>query len=142
MSKMHRYKLMHKKSSDDSSQNIKKEVNENEPKVMVKKTKRRSKSKPPGPEQKTLGRRLKKPHACHFCRKRFLHLKTLQVHRRSREGVRPSLECRYCLLAVTGLQALDTHEQTHEGPRPYLCTICAKGVLQLGDLCTTGTVFV
>ncbi|CAG9574089.1 unnamed protein product [Danaus chrysippus] len=76
----------------------------------------------------------KRPHACEYCQKRFLHLETLQVHKKSHSGETLRHECHYCLTELEDAAALRVHEQGHEGTqgtegtpaRPYLCTICGN----------------
>ncbi|OWR48800.1 zinc finger protein 850 [Danaus plexippus plexippus] len=76
----------------------------------------------------------KRPHACEYCQKRFLHLETLQVHKKSHSGELLRHECHYCLAELGDAAALRVHEEEHEGTqgtqgtpaRPYLCTICGN----------------
>ncbi|KAI8427171.1 hypothetical protein MSG28_014783 [Choristoneura fumiferana] len=69
----------------------------------------------------------KRPHACEYCQKRFLHLEMLQVHKKSHEGEDAVLKCYYCLADVIDEAGLKEHEATHSGPKPFLCTLCGKG---------------
>ncbi|CAH2062493.1 unnamed protein product, partial [Iphiclides podalirius] len=126
-SKMHRHALTHNGSWDDASQKVKQEIKTETEGEEVKKRKKRPKEEPGAEGESQPGRRRKRPHACDFCGKRFLHLETLQVHRRCHDGESPPLKCRFCLASLGDAAALEEHEKTHDGPRPYLCTLCGKG---------------
>ncbi|GBP55264.1 Zinc finger protein 808 [Eumeta japonica] len=71
-------------------------------------------------------KRRKRPHACEFCHKRFLHLETLHVHRRMHRGEKQSFVCHFCLTKFEDEENLKIHLISHTGPKPYICTICGK----------------
>ncbi|XP_069363470.1 zinc finger protein 585B-like [Maniola hyperantus] len=69
----------------------------------------------------------KRPHSCEYCQKRFLHLETLQVHKKCHEGESLVFKCNFCLVEYADEAARKAHEASHQGPKPYLCTICGRG---------------
>ncbi|XP_059044823.1 zinc finger protein 700-like [Achroia grisella] len=135
-SKMHRHVLTHSESweGEDGAElkmeNIKSEEEEGDEKkkvdkkALIKKAKAKFAKKMKKSEVSRRSQR--RPHACSFCHKRFLHLETLQVHKKSHEGENLVLKCNFCLEEAADDEALTTHEATHTGPKPYLCTICGK----------------
>ncbi|KAJ2939988.1 hypothetical protein O0L34_g6697 [Tuta absoluta] len=151
-SKMHRHVLTHPEyrdgeaeaKADIGEETVKAEVGDNEElKEEVKqedgedgknKKKRKTKKgktaavKSPLDYDKTKGYKKyrKRPHACPYCNKRFLHLDTLDVHKKTHEGQVVVLKCNFCLEEMADEEALRSHEATHTGPRPYSCTICNR----------------
>ncbi|CAG4936357.1 unnamed protein product [Parnassius apollo] len=137
-SKMHRHVLTHSETWDETS-NLKEEVKSELDSDTVKKKKKRSKESSTkkakakflkkskrSTAEKQKKRHQKRPHACEYCQKRFLHLETLQVHKKSHEGEELVFKCHFCLIKVDDAESLKEHEATHEGPKPYLCTLCGK----------------
>lgn len=57
---------------------------------------------------------------------RFLHLETLQVHKKSHEGELLVLKCNFCLEEMPDETSRKDHEASHVGPKPYVCTLCGK----------------
>ncbi|XP_063632008.1 zinc finger protein 135-like [Cydia splendana] len=132
-SKMHRHVLTHSESFDKDGVKIevdvktegdeatKEEIGDMGTKKIAKtKTKKKKGEKKKRDYQK-------RPHACEFCQKRFLHLEMLQVHKKSHEGESATLKCYYCLVDIEDENGLKEHEATHTGPKPFLCTLCGKG---------------
>ncbi|KAM3958628.1 uncharacterized protein ACR2FA_007273 [Aphomia sociella] len=142
-SKMHRHVLTHSESwEDETGIDVKMEAvksedddgtsDEKKPadkKSLIKKAKakfaKKSKKKSEKKAEKNRASQ-RRPHACQYCHKRFLHLETLQVHKKSHEGEDLVLKCNFCLEEAADDDALRAHEATHTGPSPYLCTICGK----------------
>ncbi|XP_037299325.1 LOW QUALITY PROTEIN: zinc finger protein 26 [Manduca sexta] len=135
-SKMHRHALTHedqwngdadvkreeiKEEDDDEESDFKGEGDESK-----KSKKKLSKKRPKKEGEKQKKRYQKRPHACEYCQKRFLHLDTLQVHKKSHEGETLVLKCSFCLEEAPDEEALRRHESTHTGPKSYLCTLCGK----------------
>ncbi|XP_068625837.1 zinc finger protein 493-like [Battus philenor] len=128
-SKMHRHVLTHE--SIDNEGSLKCETYSESGSDTAKKKKKRSKestkrTKSVKSKMVEKSHHRKRPHACEYCQKRFLHLATLQVHKKSHEGEELVLKCHYCLMKMDGGEALRVHEASHEGPKPYLCTLCGK----------------
>ncbi|XP_047518816.1 zinc finger protein Xfin-like [Pieris napi] len=123
-SKMHRHVLTHPESLKDEvkSENDAKNEKDDEDKEKVKKAVKKLSKKMNDKSKKYR----KRPHACEYCHKRFLHLHTLQIHKKSHEGEEIKYRCHYCLLEVEDEENLKVHEGSHTGPKPYQCTICDK----------------
>ncbi|XP_013174448.1 PREDICTED: zinc finger protein 91-like [Papilio xuthus] len=119
-SKMHRHVLTHSDSLDDPAMKLEKNTDVGSDIVKNKKKKVKDTTKPKSKLKKI------RPHACEYCHKRFLHMGTLQVHKKSHDGEELVLKCNYCLMKMDNQEALKVHEVTHEGPKPYLCTLCGK----------------
>ncbi|CAG4958430.1 unnamed protein product [Colias eurytheme] len=129
-SKMHRHVLTHPEAINDDSvkkENVDAEIKcegEEDSKQEVKKAVKKLSKKLT--EKKTKKYR-KRPHACEYCHKRFLHLDTLQIHKKSHEGEQIQYRCHFCLLEVQCATSLHAHEATHAGQaRPYVCSVCGK----------------
>ncbi|XP_061725395.1 zinc finger protein 600-like [Cydia pomonella] len=132
-SKMHRHVLTHSESVDKDGVKIEADVKQEGDEAVKEedgdvgtKNKAKTKTKKKKGEKKKRDYQ-KRPHACEFCQKRFLHLDMLQVHKRSHEGESATLKCYYCLEDVADEGGLKQHEATHAGPKPFLCTLCGKG---------------
>ncbi|XP_046975227.1 zinc finger protein 234-like [Vanessa cardui] len=134
-SKMHRHVLTHPQCWDDDEVKTENldiklekdgEVVDEKKKLKMKKALAKFSKKPRSSDKKQKLYQ-KRPHACEFCQKRFLHLETLQVHKKSHEGESIVYKCAFCLDEQQDEAALRAHEATHDGPKPYLCTICGKG---------------
>ncbi|XP_063371171.1 zinc finger protein 44-like [Cydia amplana] len=132
-SKMHRHVLTHSESFDKDGVKIEVEVKlegdeatKEEDGDMDTKKKGKTKTKKKKGERKKRDYQ-KRPHACEFCQKRFLHLEMLQVHKKSHEGESATLKCYYCLVDIEDENGLKEHEATHTGQKPFLCTLCGKG---------------
>ncbi|XP_047542200.1 zinc finger protein 234-like [Vanessa atalanta] len=136
-SKMHRHVLTHPQCWDDDEVKTENldikleplkdgEAVDDKKKLKMKKALAKFSKKPRSSDKK---KKLyqKRPHACEFCQKRFLHLETLQVHKKSHEGESIVYKCTFCLDEQQDEATLKAHEATHDGPKPYLCTICGKG---------------
>ncbi|XP_052755046.1 zinc finger protein 878-like isoform X2 [Galleria mellonella] len=136
-SKMHRHVLTHSESwegedsADVKMENVKSEEEGDDEgkkkadkKAQIKKAKAKFAKKMKRSESSRRSQR--RPHACCYCHKRFLHLETLQVHKKSHEGESLVLRCNFCLEEAADDDSLRTHEASHTGPKPYLCTICGK----------------
>ncbi|KAI5634114.1 zinc finger protein Xfin [Phthorimaea operculella] len=143
-SKMHRHVLTHpeyrdgeEEAKEENGDSVKEEGAENEEVKQENEEAGKTNKKRKSKKEKKAALKLpkdgkgykkyrKRPHACIYCNKRFLHLDTLQVHKKTHEGEAVVLKCNFCLEEMADEEILKTHEATHEGPRPYLCTICNR----------------
>ncbi|CAH0757000.1 unnamed protein product [Diatraea saccharalis] len=132
-SKMHRHVLTHEETWQGDGVDLKTEDIKVDPEAEADetiKTKKRIKKAKAQFNKKSKGEKIKKyksrPHSCEYCQKKFLHLETLQVHKKCHEGEQLVLKCAFCLEVMSDEAALKQHEPTHVGPRPYLCTICGR----------------
>ncbi|KAJ0169764.1 hypothetical protein K1T71_014370 [Dendrolimus kikuchii] len=128
--KMHRHVLTQHASTDSAEGGVKLEAASDEENQEGKKGKKKRskkiKSKFALPKVKEKKKHQKRPHACEFCRLKFLHLETLEIHRKSHEGEPIPYNCYYCLESMGDADALKEHEATHGGPKPFLCTLCGR----------------
>ncbi|XP_049883212.1 zinc finger protein 567-like isoform X3 [Pectinophora gossypiella] len=135
-SKMHRHVLTHDEHRSDKDLDVvktedgaevKEETDEEETRTNKKK---KNVTKEIILGKKSTGRKKreyrKRPHACLYCNKRFLHRETLYVHKKCHEGETLVLKCNFCLEVMPDEDTLRDHEQEHTGPKPYLCTICLR----------------
>ncbi|XP_037298107.1 zinc finger protein 664 isoform X2 [Manduca sexta] len=65
----------------------------------------------------------RKPHACHYCDKRFRHESTRNTHHRTHTGEKPYVCCT-CGKAFIQNSNLTLHMRTHTGEKPYSCSMC------------------
>lgn len=133
--KMHRHALTQHGSLDSNenqNDNVKVETMSDEEHIQAstgKKSKpKKSKQKFSKAQKKVKEKKIhqKRPHKCDYCRLRFLHLETLEIHKKSHEGEEIQYECYYCLERMQDADAKKEHEATHGGQKPYLCTICGR----------------
>ncbi|XP_050676470.1 zinc finger protein 699-like [Leptidea sinapis] len=127
--KMHSHAMTHPEAKDElvKVETVKVEFepcadeNDNDKKKVKKKKKALKKQK----EIEKI--RKKRPHACDYCQKRFLHMETLLSHKRSlHAGETIKHVCKFCLEESEDAAALKEHESTHVGATPYVCTLCGK----------------
>ncbi|XP_028037524.1 zinc finger protein 572-like [Bombyx mandarina] len=124
-SKMHRHVLTHNEENEIHSLGDGADatgLKEEKPKKKRGRIKKKEKADLPKIKEK----HKKRPHSCEFCNKRFLHLATLQVHKKCHEGETLTYKCEYCLEDQPDEEALRLHEATHGGAKPYTCTLCGK----------------
>ncbi|CAH0403984.1 unnamed protein product [Chilo suppressalis] len=134
-SKMHRHVLTHEETWQGDGKELKVEFVKPEPgaqedqeedKTKIKKRIKKAKAQFNKKSKSKVSKYKTRPHSCEYCQKKFLHLETLQVHKKSHAGEELVLKCSFCLDVMIDETALREHEATHVGPRPYVCTICGR----------------
>jgi uncharacterized Zn-finger protein len=74
-----------------------------------------------------------KKHKCETCKKRFLHLCHLTIHKRIHSKEKP-FACDQCQMSFSTKGNLSTHKILHTGEKPYQCDLCPKKFAQLAGL--------
>jgi uncharacterized Zn-finger protein len=72
-------------------------------------------------------------HKCETCKKRFLHLCHLNIHKRIHSKEKP-FACDQCPKSFSTKGNLSIHKRVHSGEKPYHCDLCPKKFSQSNDL--------
>jgi uncharacterized Zn-finger protein len=72
-------------------------------------------------------------HKCETCKKRFIHLCHLTIHKRIHSKEKP-FACDQCQKSFSTKGNLSIHKRVHLGEKPYHCDLCPKKFAQLAGL--------